>query len=146
MKIIIQRVSRAAVIVRGKTIGQINHGLMALVGIKKGDTEAEAEWLVDKMLSLRIFEDEEDKMNRSVEDIDGGLLLVPNFTLYADASQGNRPGFSAAESPKKAGNLYKYLVEHTIRKTGLRVENGKFGAYMNVELVNDGPVTITLEK
>lgn len=138
--------SRASVIVRGEKVGEINNGLMALVGIKKGDTKEEAEWLGKKILNLRIFEDEEGKMNRSVKDIGGGLLFVPNFTLYADASQGNRPGFSAAESPGKARKLFQYLIEHTKEKTDLNVEEGEFGAYMDVELVNEGPVTIILEK
>lgn len=146
MKIIVQRVSRAAVLVRGETVGVIEDGLLALVGIKKGDTRAEAEWLAEKMINMRIFEDGEGKMNRSVEDKRGALLLVPNFTLYADATQGNRPGFAAAESPGKARKLYTYLIEHTKEITDLKVEEGEFGAHMEVDLINDGPVTIILEK
>ena len=146
MKIILQRVSSASVVVRGETVAAINKGLMVLVGIKEGDTEAAAEWLTKKILNMRIFEDAQGKMNRSVTDIEGDLLLVPNFTLYADATRGNRPGFSAAEAPGKARSLYYYLVEHTKESTSLNVKTGEFGAHMSVELINDGPVTISLEK
>lgn len=146
MKIIIQRVSSASVVVRGKSIAAIDNGLMALVGIKKADTKEAVEWLSEKMLGLRIFEDDDGKMNHSVTDVQGELLLVPNFTLYADATQGNRPGFSDAESPARARELYNYLIEHTKENTDLTVRTGEFGAHMHVNLINDGPVTIIFEK
>lgn len=145
MKFIIQRVQQASVDVQGETIGSIDKGLMVLVGIKKGDTSEDADWMINKLLQMRIFEDKEGKMNDSVTDVGGGILLIPNFTLYADASSGNRPGFSKAESPGKARELYQYLVEHTNNKMPLTVHSGEFGAYMDVSLINDGPVTIILE-
>lgn len=146
MKIVIQRVSKASVIVQKKEIGSIEKGLLLLVGIKKGDSEEEVDWLVKKILRMRIFEDEEGKMNRSVMDVGGSILLVPNFTLYADATQGNRPGFSGAERPGKAEKLYTSMIESMKEQTSLKVANGAFGANMDVKLTNDGPVTIILEK
>lgn len=145
MKFIIQRVQQASVDVQDETVGSIDEGLMVLVGIKQGDSREDADWMINKLLQMRIFEDSDNKMNDSVTDIGGELLLVPNFTLYADASKGNRPGFGDAEAPGKAKKLYKYLVEHTNNKTRLTVQSGEFGAYMDVSLVNDGPVTIILE-
>lgn len=146
MKIIAQRVHKSTVKVEGQSIGSIQKGLLLLVGIKKGDTEEEAQWLINKVLNLRIFEDEEGKMNKSVTDINGAILLVPNFTLYADASQGNRPGFGAAEAPEKARRMYKRVIEMINDASSLKIETGEFGADMDVELINDGPVTIILEK
>ncbi|MBN2731931.1 MAG: D-tyrosyl-tRNA(Tyr) deacylase [Balneolaceae bacterium] len=146
MKIVIQRVSKASVVVQKKEIGSIKKGLLLLVGIKKGDSEEEVDWLVKKILRMRIFEDEEGKMNRSVMDVGGSILLVPNFTLYADATQGNRPGFSDAERPGKAEKLYKSMIESMKEQSSLKVATGAFGANMDVKLTNDGPVTIILEK
>jgi D-tyrosyl-tRNA(Tyr) deacylase len=146
MKFVIQRVIKSTVSVRGKTIGSIDRGLMILVGIQCGDTEKEALWMAKKVLNMRIFEDQNGKMNRSVRDVNGGLLLVPNFTLYADASKGNRPGFSEAEAPDKARTLYRFLVNKLTETTDLTVETGEFGADMQVSILNDGPVTIILEK
>lgn len=145
MKFIIQRVRNASVQVRGQTIGAIDKGLLVLAGIREGDTKMDAEWMINKLLKMRIFEDEEEKMNESVSDIGGGLLLVPNFTLYADATKGNRPGFSEAEAPGRARELYAELIHELRNATDLPVETGKFGAYMDVSLINDGPVTIILE-
>jgi D-tyrosyl-tRNA(Tyr) deacylase len=116
------------------------------VGIQRGDTEQEMQWMIRKIVRMRIFEDDEGKMNRSVSDINGAILLVPNFTLYADASKGNRPGFGEAEKPKRARELYKRLIEEMNNQTALSIETGEFGADMDVSLVNDGPVTIILER
>lgn len=146
MKLVIQRVQHASVQVQQKEIGSIGHGLMVLVGIKAGDTREDADWMARKLLDLRIFEDEEGKMNHSVSDREGGLLMVPNFTLYADASQGNRPGFSEAEIPGKAKQMYAYLLGALRERAPVPVESGDFGAHMEVSLCNDGPVTIILER
>ncbi|HYW35833.1 MAG TPA: D-aminoacyl-tRNA deacylase [Balneolaceae bacterium] len=146
MKFVIQRVHKSAVLVHGQTIGAIEKGLLVLVGIQRGDTKEDARWMSRKVLDMRIFEDADGKMNRSVRDVNGALLLVPNFTLYADASKGNRPGFSEAEKPTKARKLYRTLVQQLTERTKLTVETGEFGADMDVSLVNDGPVTIILEK
>lgn len=146
MKFVIQRVSQAAVSVRGETIAFIEHGLLVLVGIGREDTVEMAEWMVQKTLNLRIFDDKEGKMNRSVSDEKGELLLVPNFTLYANPAKGNRPSFIQAEQPEKAGELYKKVVKMLANRTDLNVESGEFGADMEVSLINDGPVTIILER
>lgn len=146
MKVVIQRVRNASVAVRGEKKGAISDGLMVLVGIKRGDTNEDMEWMANKVLNMRIFEDEDAKMNRSVRDIEGGILLVPNFTLYADASKGNRPGFGKAEAPGKAQKRYHYFVETIREQTSLPVETGEFGAEMDVQLTNAGPVTIVLER
>lgn len=145
MKVVIQRVRNAAVSVREEKAGSISKGLMVLVGIKRGDTNEDMEWMANKILKMRIFEDDEGKMNRSVSDIKGDILLVPNFTLYADASKGNRPGFGKAEAPGKAQKRYHYFVEKMKEKTNLKIETGEFGAEMAVQLTNDGPVTIVLK-
>lgn len=146
MKIIIQRVRKASVCVQGKAVGSINNGLLLLVGIKKGDTKKQAQWLAEKAVSLRIFDDEDGKMNTSLDDVKGSLLVVPNFTLYADTASGNRPGFGAAEAPGKAKKMFENLVEMLRKSINQPVETGRFGANMDVELINDGPVTIILEK
>ena len=146
MKIVVQRVHKASVKVHDKEIGSISGGLLLLVGIRQGDTEEQARWLVKKVLNMRIFEDEEGKMNRSVKDTKGSILIVPNFTLYADASQGNRPGFSDAEAPDKAQKRYNAMIQMFREATTQPVETGEFGADMDVELINHGPVTIILEK
>jgi D-tyrosyl-tRNA(Tyr) deacylase len=146
MKFVIQRVSEASVSVRGKTIASIEKGLLILVGIRRGNTEEVAEWMVRKTLNLRIFEDGEGKMNRSIREEKGSILLVPNFTLYADPSKGNRPSFIQAEKPEKARVLYEKVIELMEHHTDLSVQSGEFGANMQVSLVNDGPVTIILER
>ncbi len=143
MKLIVQRVTNAKVEVDGETTGEIQEGLMVLVGFGENDTEKEADYLAGKLTKLRIFPDENNRMNRSVQDINGKLLLVPQFTLYASTKK-NRPSFHKALSPDKATVLFDYFKE----KCGeiVPVESGVFGAYMNVSLLNNGPVTITLEK
>jgi D-tyrosyl-tRNA(Tyr) deacylase len=146
MRVIVQRVSRAAVRVDNRTIGQIQHGLLLLVGFKADDTEAILEWMADKIVGLRIFRDDEDKMNRSLDDIGGGLLVVSQFTLYGDARKGRRPSFIDAAHPDIAIPLYNRFVQLLRAHTKGPVETGEFGAMMDVELVNDGPVTLILER
>lgn len=144
MKLVIQRVANATVKVEGKTIGEIEKGFLVLVGIKQGDTKELADILVKKLCNLRVFEDENNKMNLSIKDINGKLLIVSQFTLYADCKKGNRPSFIEAERPELAEHLYEYFKQGC-RNEGIAVESGIFGADMKVSLVNDGPVTIVIE-
>lgn len=144
MKLVIQRVSRASVTVRGSVIGQIGQGYLVLVGVGREDTKEDADRLVRKMIGLRIFSDENGKINKSLKDVDGQLLLISQFTLYADCRHGNRPGFTDAGDPEKAKELYEYMIG-SCRREILVVEQGEFGADMKVELVNDGPFTILLD-
>lgn len=146
MKAVIQRVTRAAVRVDGQTIGAIERGLLVLLGIGKTDTPATADWLINKLLALRIFPDAAGKMNRSVTDIAGGLLIVSQFTLYGVLEKGTRPSFSAAMAPAAAELLYREFIARLRAATNLPVAEGRFAAMMEVELVNDGPVTIVLER
>ncbi|RXM49876.1 MULTISPECIES: D-aminoacyl-tRNA deacylase [unclassified Chryseobacterium] len=144
MKIVIQRVSEASVKVDGKIVGEIAKGLMLLVGIDENDEKADADWLVQKILNLRIFGDEDDKLNLSVKDISGEILCISQFTLIADYKKGNRPSFIKAAKPDKAVPLFDYFKEE-IAKSGLKTESGIFGADMKVSLINDGPVTIVMD-
>lgn len=144
MKLVIQRVSRASVTVRGEVVGRIGQGYLVLVGVGQGDTREDADRLARKMIGLRIFSDENGKINKSIKDVDGQLLLVSQFTLYADCRRGNRPGFTDAGSPDAAEELYEYMIEVCRREIPV-VEKGVFGAEMQVELVNDGPFTILLD-
>ena len=144
MKLVIQRVSRASVTVRGSVIGQIGQGYLVLVGVGREDTKEDADRLVRKMIGLRIFSDENGKINKSLKDVDGQLLLISQFTLYADCRHGNRPGFTDAGDPEKAKELYEYMIDSCRREIPV-VEQGEFGAKMQVELVNDGPFTIILD-
>jgi D-tyrosyl-tRNA(Tyr) deacylase len=144
MKLLLQRVRQAQVVVDGETIGAIGPGLLALVCAERGDAEAQAEKLLAKMLKLRIFSDEDGKMNRSVQDVGGGLLLVSQFTLAADTSSGNRPGFSSAAAPEDGRRLYEHFVARA-RALHPVVATGRFAADMQVHLVNDGPVTIPMQ-
>jgi len=145
MRLVIQRVKQASVSVEGKIVGQCGHGLCILAGVRLGDTEAEAKWLAQKVAGLRIFEDDEGKMNRSVVDVGRSALVVSQFTLYADARKGRRPSFVDAELPDKAELLILKFVEY-LRAEGVPTETGVFGAMMLVEIHNDGPVTIILER
>ncbi len=145
MKIVLQRVKQAAVEVNKQTVGQINKGVCLLVGIEKGDTEEEALYLAHKITELRIFPDEEGKMNLSLLDIRGEVLAVSQFTLAASLKKGRRPSFDNAEDPERAENLFRFFVD-TIRERGIKVETGVFGALMDVHLTNEGPVTFILEK
>lgn len=144
MRFLIQRVSRASVTVNGKVEGSIGAGLLVLVGIAGTDGPAEADYLADKLVNLRIFEDSEGRMNRSALDVKAGLLLVSQFTLYGDCRKGRRPSFDAAAPVEKARELYAYVLRK-VREKGLVTESGVFRAHMEVELVNDGPVTLLLE-
>lgn len=144
MKFVIQRVSHASVTVDGTVIGNIGKGFLVLIGVGKEDTRAEADRLVKKMLGLRIFPDENGKTNLSLRDVEGELLLVSQFTLYADLSHGNRPGFTNAGDPALAEELYEYIVESCKGKVS-KVQQGSFGADMKVSLVGDGPFTVILE-
>jgi len=144
MRCVVQRVTRAAVKVDGKIIGQIKNGLLALVGIGNGDGPEDLEWLAEKLVGLRIFEDEQGKMNLAVSDIGGEILLVSQFTLYGDCRKGKRPSFTEAAPPAAAEKLFEEFVEK-VRLRGIPVATGQFQADMDVELVNQGPVTIILD-
>ncbi len=144
MKALIQRVTRASVAVEGRTVGAIGHGLLALVGVEKGDDEAAADRLLHKLLHYRVFSDDDDKMNLDLQQVGGGLLLVSQFTLAADTRKGLRPSFSSAAPPDEGHRLFHYLLERA-EAAWPRVESGEFAANMEVSLVNDGPVTFLLE-
>jgi D-tyrosyl-tRNA(Tyr) deacylase len=144
MRAVVQRVTRASVTVDDEVIGEIGNGLVVLLGIARDDTKVEAAYLVDKITNLRIFDDDEGKMNRSVKDVDGGLLIVSQFTLYGDVRRGLRPSWIDAAPPEVAEPLYEFFVRQA-RSVVDEVATGKFQAMMQVELVNDGPVTILLE-
>ncbi len=144
MRAVIQRVSRAKVTVNGETAGEIGRGLLVLLGIGAGDTHADADYLAEKTIGLRIFEDADGKMNLSVAEVGGALLVVSQFTLYGDVRRGKRPSFDAAAPPQQARELYEYFVGK-IRAAGLRCETGRFQETMTVELANEGPVTILLD-
>jgi len=144
MRAVVQRVSRARVTVEGETTGEIGLGLLVLLGVGAGDTRAGADYLVEKTIGLRIFEDAGGKMNLSVAEVGGALLVVSQFTLYGDARRGKRPSFDGAAPPGQARELYEYFVEK-VRAAGVRSETGRFQETMQVELVNEGPVTILLD-
>jgi len=144
MRVVAQRVSSASVAVGGETVGAIKRGLLLLVGLTHDDTETDAKWMADKIAGLRIFEDEAGKMNLSVLDVGGGVLSVSQFTLYGDCRKGKRPNFMEAARPEQAEPLYE-LFNGYLREHGLVVETGRFGAMMEVRLVNDGPVTLILD-
>ena len=144
MRVVVQRVKYANVKVDGKIVGKIEKGLLLLVGITHDDNKEKADFLANKVCNLRIFSDSEDKMNLNVKDVNGKLLIISQFTLYGDARKGNRPSFTEAAKPEDANELYEYFCKRCNKQTG--VEKGIFGADMKVELLNDGPVTILLEK
>lgn len=144
MRVVLQRVSRAQVTVSGELVGSIGLGLLILFGVAQTDTQNDSNYLLEKILNLRIFPDENSKMNLSLLDIKGELLVVSQFTLFGDCRKGRRPSYSDAALPDHAENLYNYFVEKALQ-SGLRVQTGKFQAMMQVELVNDGPVTILLD-
>ena len=146
MKFVVQRVKNAQVDIEGKTVGKIEKGFMVLIGVTHTDTKEIADYLVKKLINLRIFEDENGKMNLSLEDINGELLIISQFTLYADTKKsGNRPSFIDAAKPEHAEKLYEYFIKKC-KEERVNVQTGEFGADMKVELINDGPVTIMLEK
>ena len=144
MRAVVQRAARAQVVIDGKCVGEIEKGIMLLVGFAADDNDAAIDYMIDKTIHLRIFEDADDKMNLSLSDIDGGLLIVPNFTLYGDARKGRRPGYSSGASPAVAEEIYNRFVE-ALKQKYHKVETGVFQADMQVELVNDGPVTLLLD-
>ena len=145
MKAVIQRVSECSVTVDGKTVGRISAGFLILLGVESGDTQKDAEKLSAKIAGLRIFTDENDKMNLSLQDINAGVLVVSNFTLSADCRKGRRPNFINAEKPQRANELYEYFCECIVKNGINTVEKGIFGADMKISLVNDGPVTIIID-
>jgi D-tyrosyl-tRNA(Tyr) deacylase len=144
MRAVVQRVSRAGVTVDGEVVGTIGRGLLVLLGVAPSDTEAEARWLADKVVGLRIFPDDEGKMNRDVTEAGGGVLVVSQFTLYGDARKGRRPSFIGAAQPALAEPLYEAFVA-AVRAQGVPAATGRFAAMMQVELVNDGPVTLLVD-
>ena len=145
MKVVIQRVKNAQVEVDSKIVGKIEKGFLVLLGVTHGDTKEQADYLVKKLCKLRVFTDENDKMNLALKDVKGELLIVSQFTLYANCKEGNRPSFTDAAKPEIANKLYEYFCKKC-EETGVEVQKGIFGADMEVTLVNDGPVTIILEK
>ena len=146
MKLVVQRVKKANVAVNNEIIGEINEGYMVLLGVGPQDTKETVDFLVQKLIKLRVFEDENQKMNLSIQDINGELLIVSQFTLYADTNSGNRPSFVNAAKPELANELYEYFIQECRKPNIKKVATGKFGADMQVTLQNDGPVTIILEK
>ena len=144
MKLVVQRVKKAKVTVEDKIVGEIDEGFLVLLGVKPTDTEKTADYLVKKLCNLRVFKDENDKMNLNIKQVKGSLLIVSQFTLYANCKEGNRPSFTDAAKPDKANELYEYFC-NKCRENEIEVQTGEFGANMQVELLNDGPVTIILE-
>ncbi len=144
MRFVIQRVKHSSVTVDGQVIGKIGKGFMVLIGVEDNDTKAIADKMISKLIGLRVFQDDNDKMNLSLKDVNGELLLVSQFTLYADCKKGNRPSFIRAGKPDMANEMYQYIIEECKKQISV-VEKGEFGADMKVELLNDGPVTIILD-
>lgn len=144
MRAVVQRVDNASVEVENKIIGNIGKGLLVLLGVKEGDTEKDADYLAEKIPNLRIFSDDDDKMNLSVIDISGEILVVSQFTLYGDTKKGRRPSFVKAAKPKKADELYMYFVNR-LKEKNIEIQTGQFQAMMNVSLVNSGPVTLIID-
>ena len=145
MRIVIQRVREASVKINDEIVGEIQQGLLVLLGIEHVDSELDADYLIQKLIHLRIFGDDEGKMNLSVSDISGGLLIVSQFTLFADTKKGNRPSFIRSARPEQAIPLYEYFLSQLKKEFSGKIENGVFGANMQVELINDGPVTIIMD-
>lgn len=145
MKAVVQRVTSSSVSVDNIVIGKIKRGILVLLGIHESDSQNEVEWIVNKLLKLRIFDDEKNKMNLSVQDIKGEVLVISQFTLYGDVRKGTRPSYSEAAKPEIAISIYNTVLTG-LNEKGVHVESGEFGAMMQVELINDGPVTIILEK
>ena len=145
MRIVIQRVREASVKINDEIVGEIQQGLLVLLGIEHVDSELDADYLIQKLIHLRIFGDEEGKMNLSVSDISGDLLIVSQFTLFADTKKGNRPSFIRSARPEQARPLYEYFLSQLKKEFSGKIENGVFGANMQVELINDGPVTIIMD-
>jgi D-tyrosyl-tRNA(Tyr) deacylase len=145
MRIVLQRVSEASVRIDGSICGQIDHGMLVLLGIEELDEKEDVDWLIQKLIALRIYCDENGKMNHSIQDVQGSFLVISQFTLFASTKKGNRPSYIKAARPEKAIPLYDYFISELGSKSGLSVETGQFGADMKVSLVNDGPVTIVID-
>lgn len=145
MKLVVQRVTKGEVTVEESVVGKIEKGLVVLLGVSENDTKEQADYLINKLCGLRIFSDENDKMNLSIKDVNGKMLIISQFTLIADINSGYRPSFSKAAKFEKANEMYKYFIEEC-KKRNIVVEHGEFGANMQVSLINDGPVTIILDK
>ncbi len=146
MRVVVQRVSEAKVTVDEEVTGSIQQGLLLLVGVHQNDTDDQLKWMCEKILKLRVFPDEDGKMNKSVTDVNGGILVVSQFTLYGDAKKGTRPSYIEAARPDKAEPMYEQMIEYFKIHSNLNIQGGRFGAMMDVHLVNDGPVTLILEK
>jgi D-tyrosyl-tRNA(Tyr) deacylase len=146
MKVVVQRVEKASVEVDESTVGSIGQGLLVLAGFHGNDSQKDVVWMCEKLLKLRIFSDSEDKMNLSVQDVGGSLLVVSQFTLYGDTRKGTRPSFVESARPEKAIPLYEFMVDYLRKNSSLSIETGEFGAMMKVSLINDGPVTLILER
>lgn len=146
MRVVLQRASSASVTIDGEVVGEISPGLVLLVGFTESDDESVLEWMADKVIGLRVFNDDEGKMNRSLEEVSGDLLVVSQFTLYGDTRKGRRPSFVKAAGPDQAVPLYERFLDLLRERAPGRVESGRFGAMMDVALVNDGPVTLVLER
>ena len=144
MRVVLQRVTQSQVDIYNKTVGKISNGFLVLLGVGQGDTEAHVDKLIEKIIKLRVFEDEDGKMNKDIVQVGGEMLVVSQFTLYANCKKGNRPSFVDAAPPDEANRLYEYFVDEA-KKQGVEVQTGQFAAYMKVSLVNDGPVTIILD-
>ena len=145
MRIVIQRVSRASVRVGDEVVGKIGNGLLVLLGVAQDDDEEDVHWLAKKLINLRVFNDNNDKMNLSLNDIAGEILMVSQFTLHASTKKGNRPSFIKSAEPKLGKNLYDYFIDHLNKEYQVSVATGEFGAMMEIELLNDGPVTIIID-
>lgn len=145
MRLVIQRAKNASITIEGNVHGKIEHGLVVLMGIEHEDTQSDADWLIGKLVNLRIFSDEEGKMNLSISDVNGQFLVISQFTLYASTKKGNRPSYIQAARPETAIPLYEYFIENLKKESNLPVETGLFGANMQVQLTNDGPVTIWID-
>ena len=146
MRVVLQRVARAEVRIDGAVVGAIGRGFLLLVGFTDGDDDSVSAWMADKIVSLRVFPDDDGRMNRDLDDVDGGVLVVSQFTLYGDVRKGRRPSFVHAAAPERAQALYDRFVEQLRDRVTGTVETGRFGASMEVDLVNDGPVTLVLER
>ncbi|HBU07368.1 MAG TPA: D-tyrosyl-tRNA(Tyr) deacylase [Candidatus Magasanikbacteria bacterium] len=144
MRVVLQRVKSSNVRVNNETVGEISHGFLILLGVGKSDEGKDADWLVEKIIKLRVFEDENGKINKDIVEVGGEILVVSQFTLYGDCQSGNRPGFTEAASPEEANKLYEYFVAK-LKEKNIKIQTGQFGACMEVGLVNDGPVTLIIE-
>jgi D-tyrosyl-tRNA(Tyr) deacylase len=145
MKVVLQRVKKASVEIDSEIAGSINHGLLVYLGIREDDNQEDIDWMIKKMIQLRIFPDENEKMNLNIKDVEGEFLIVSQFTLYASTKKGNRPSFTEAAKPEKAKTLYEEFLEALKSKMGVIIQSGRFGAHMQVSSINDGPLTFIVD-